>query len=278
MAVNKKSVIIYIDIKYTIDMLTDEDAGKYFKHLLSYVNDDNPKPLPGLLAAVFEPFKHQMKRDLKKWEKTREGRSKAGLASAKKRAELKAANPTSVKSVEQKPTNPTVNATVNVNVTDTVIDNDTKEDTNTLHSIEIERVFDLSLELFPSRFLPSTEKQCNDWKDEIRKLHTIDKHGFDVIIAVIEWATSHKFWKTNVCSMMRLRKKNSDGMKCIDVLLHQIESQKPQFKLLTRDDVINKTEFEGRWFQVFKKVEHTGQGILYAHKDDIETHKLKVIE
>ena len=69
MADNKKSFILYCDLIHTTEYLSDEDAGKVFKWVLDYVNDKNPEPLDGLLAAVCEPIKQQLKRDLKKYEK-----------------------------------------------------------------------------------------------------------------------------------------------------------------------------------------------------------------
>jgi len=52
--------------------LSFEDRGKIITWILEYVNDENPKPLNGLLAAVCEPIKQQLKRDLKKYEKRAE--------------------------------------------------------------------------------------------------------------------------------------------------------------------------------------------------------------
>ena len=68
MADNKKSVLLYCDIILTVKELTDEEAGKLFKHYLSYINDLNPEPPDKLTQIVFEPIKQNLKRDLKKWE------------------------------------------------------------------------------------------------------------------------------------------------------------------------------------------------------------------
>ena len=42
MAENKKSFLLYCDIIHTIQQLSDEQAGNLFKHILQYVNDENP--------------------------------------------------------------------------------------------------------------------------------------------------------------------------------------------------------------------------------------------
>lgn len=68
MAKDKKSVLLYCDIIHTIEELSDEEAGRLFKHYLRYVNDLNPTPPDKLTQIVFEPIKQNLKRDLKKWE------------------------------------------------------------------------------------------------------------------------------------------------------------------------------------------------------------------
>jgi len=122
MATNKKSFILYADIKTTIDKLDNEYAGKLFKHILAYVNDENPTTDDLLLEVAFEPIKRQFKRDLEKWEQIKSKRSEAGKASAESRKQ-KSTKSTSVESVQQSSTNPTVNVNVNdnVNVNETVI-------------------------------------------------------------------------------------------------------------------------------------------------------------
>lgn len=78
MAKDKKSIIIYCDLIHTINGLTDDEAGKVFKHLLSYVNDLNPEPPDRLTQIVFEPIKQQLKRDLKNWEDELDKKSRGG--------------------------------------------------------------------------------------------------------------------------------------------------------------------------------------------------------
>ena len=127
MAENKKSFVLYSDSKSIIDLLTNEQAGLLLKTLFAYVNDENPK-IDDSIALVFEMIKLQLKRDLKKWEQTKEVRSAAGKASAeaKRLAKLKeqtSTNSTNVDFVQQTSTNSTVSVSVNdsVNVNDNVI-------------------------------------------------------------------------------------------------------------------------------------------------------------
>jgi len=125
MAENKKSFVLYSDLKHVLQKLPDETAGKLFKLILAYVNDENPVVDDLLLDVLFEPIKQQFKRDLVKWESMREKRSQAGLISANKRKQT-ATNSTHVEFVGQNPTHSTVNGNVNVNVNDILLKKETK--------------------------------------------------------------------------------------------------------------------------------------------------------
>ena len=67
MAKDKKSVLIYCDLIHTVKHLPDELAGRLFKHLLAYVNDEDPQTDDVILKIAFEPIKQQLKRDLQKY-------------------------------------------------------------------------------------------------------------------------------------------------------------------------------------------------------------------
>jgi hypothetical protein len=121
MAEGKKSFVLYSDQRSIIELLSNEQAGILLKHIFSYVNDENPIDKDAIIMLAFEPIKLQMKRDLIKWESTKEGRSAAGKASAESRRLAKenqqnSTNSTNVNFVEQTLTNSTVNDNVNVNV------------------------------------------------------------------------------------------------------------------------------------------------------------------
>lgn len=75
MAEGKKSVLLYCDIIHTVEPLTDEEAGRLFKHYLRYINDQNPCAEDRLTSLLFEPIKQNLKRDLRKWEEKSERNS-----------------------------------------------------------------------------------------------------------------------------------------------------------------------------------------------------------
>ena len=79
MAENKKSFILYADLKHTLAKVPDDVAGKLFKLILEYVNDNNPTIENDLLLEVlFEPIKQTLKRDLQRWEQFRIKQSENG--------------------------------------------------------------------------------------------------------------------------------------------------------------------------------------------------------
>ena len=83
----KKSFILYADVQQTVKLLSDKQAGELFKHILSYVNDEEPKLNDPLLSIAFEPIKQSLIRDLDKWKV----RSKKNSENAKLRWSKKSA-------------------------------------------------------------------------------------------------------------------------------------------------------------------------------------------
>lgn len=127
MANGKKSFILYCDLKHTVDLLDDALAGKLLKHLLRYVNDENPETDDILLKVAFEPIKRQLKRDLNDWETKRVKRVESGKLGGVKSGESRRKNKIEANEANASKTKQTkaneavtvnVNDTVNVNVTD----------------------------------------------------------------------------------------------------------------------------------------------------------------
>ena len=120
MAENKKSFVLYSDSKGLIDQLPDDIAGRLFKHIFAYVNDENPISDELILNIAFEPIKSQLKRDLVKWSNQTEQRRQAGLKSAEiRKRNASKINDRSISSTDNVSVN--VNGNVSDNVTDSVI-------------------------------------------------------------------------------------------------------------------------------------------------------------
>ena len=115
MATGKKSFILYCDQRDTWERLSDEQAGKLIKHVLAYVNDENPEA-DFITELAFEGIKRALKSDLKKWEAKQEQRSEAGKRSAEiRRLNATEANDRST-SVNERSISSTVNGSVNGSV------------------------------------------------------------------------------------------------------------------------------------------------------------------
>jgi len=115
MAENKKSFILYCDQKGVWDKLDNEQAGKLIKHIISYVNDENPIAPDFITELAFEPIKQQLKRDLKQWAEKREVRSIAGKAGAEARWQKIAEDGKRISDMAKMAVNANVNVNVNAN-------------------------------------------------------------------------------------------------------------------------------------------------------------------
>jgi hypothetical protein len=148
--------------------MSNEDAGLLLKTLFAYVNDENPI-IDKSIALVFEMIKLQLKRDLKKWEQTKEGRSIAGKASAEARRLAKlnqqnSTNSTNVDFVQQSSTNSTVSVSVSDSVSVTTI-----KDVGVIEFSE-----SLNICMFDE-----------DWKKDVERVYKVDKNKINY--ALIEF-------------------------------------------------------------------------------------------
>jgi len=123
MANGKKSFVLYCDLIHTLEHLTDEQAGKLFKHVAQYVNDKDPETNDAIVKIAFEPIKQQLKRDLSRWEGYIEKQSLNGKKGGRPKTQAKAKkpkplleNPTKAKKADS--------VTVSVSVSDSVIKED----------------------------------------------------------------------------------------------------------------------------------------------------------
>lgn len=67
MATGKKSFILYCDLIHTVENMTDNEAGLLIKHILRYVNDKEPTCEDRFVNLAFAGIKQQLKRDLDLW-------------------------------------------------------------------------------------------------------------------------------------------------------------------------------------------------------------------
>jgi hypothetical protein len=119
MATGKKSFVLYCDLIHTVQKMPNDKAGELFKHILDYVNDNNPTTTDLIIDIAFEPIKQQLKRDLEKWSQTAVKRSEigrlGGMAKATKSKQLLPIGKNDKQNLANVPVNDNVNVTVNVN-------------------------------------------------------------------------------------------------------------------------------------------------------------------
>ena len=116
MAEGKKTFIFYSDWINIVREMDNEDAGQLLKHILSYVNDENPDTDNKFVKMAFGHMKPLIKKDLVKWDKQILKFSEMGKESAKKRKEQHNSTYVEPTSNKVEPKN-TVNVNVNVNNT-----------------------------------------------------------------------------------------------------------------------------------------------------------------
>lgn len=234
MAENKKSVLLYCDLIHTVEKMDNETAGEFFKHYLRYINDLDPVTENVIVDITFESVKQNLKRDLKKWE----DRAERSRLNGKLGGRPKTQKTQQVNSEPKKPVNDTV--TVTDTVTGNVNVNDKKEKGENRQAIlpiptdsnvqdkdfdtDVIDCFENCLKYFPEKFCPKNEKQNFAWKDEIRKLHQIDGHPYELIEHVCMKVRENDFWSSNVLSMLKMRKTNPEGIKYFDVLIEALKS------------------------------------------------------
>lgn len=72
MAEDKNGFVLYKDLIHTVRKMPRDKQAELFMHILEYVNDLDPQTDDLLIELTFEPIKQSLKRDLRKYEKTKE--------------------------------------------------------------------------------------------------------------------------------------------------------------------------------------------------------------
>lgn len=170
MAKEKNSFLLYCDIIHTVEKLDDVQAGKLFKHLLKYVNDQDPTPENALVEIAFEPIKQSLKRDLIKYESIRERNSE----NAKKRW-----NATASDRIPKVPNN-TKNAD-----SDSVSDSD-------IYNIDYQALLDFVNKTFGRNFKVITDKVKRAYKKLLK-----DGYKKEDIINAIKNCKDNSYHKEN---------------------------------------------------------------------------------
>ena len=112
MAAEKKSFVLYHDIRTPLELLTDEQRGKLFIALLNYSEYDELPDFDGALLMAFASIRMSLDRDAEAWAEKRAKRAEAGRSGGL----AKVANASNASSSKQNVANLAVPVSVSVPV------------------------------------------------------------------------------------------------------------------------------------------------------------------
>lgn len=116
--------------------------------------------------------------------------------------------------------------------------NDTKEDPLLYEDInineDVKELFNSVVIFFDENCRPKTDREKFKWYDELDKLIRIDKKEPDKVKQVIKKARMDDFWCKNFMSVLKLRKKNKEGIPYFIVFENkffgkEVKNNIPQF-------------------------------------------------
>jgi len=235
MAENKKSFIAYADWIDIFEELEDDEAGRLAKHLWRYVNDLNPSTDDRMVKVSFTTIRNTLKRDLLKYkniiDRNRENGKKGGRP--KKPSGL-IGNPNEPKKADSD--NDNVSDSVNESVSVSANVNEEKKNKTLLSQVdestldhrdkEYYQIANSFMELFKSNLLElniSTKTldsaKFKTWINPIRLLMENDNRTIEEFREVFEFIKNDNFWKQQIRSTEKLRKKDKDGVTYFEVLL-----------------------------------------------------------
>lgn len=159
MAENKKSFILYCDYIHMFKKMPDDLAGKLIKHVLEYVNDNNPTTDEMMVDILFEPIKQQLKRDLQKYENVAERNKTNGAKGGRPKKQITQNNPVGLIGNPNNPKKPDT-------VTDTDTDTDKEDD---ISIINIENKVKKVIKRFKETEYRQNERNFKTSKKELTK-------------------------------------------------------------------------------------------------------------
>ncbi len=245
MADGKKGFVLYADLIHTVSKLPDDKAGQLLKHILSYVNDENPETDDIIISIAFEPIKQQLKRDLKKYEEKKIQWSEAGKASAEARKQLKERQRSSTV-VGNRSTDLTVNDNVSVKVNVKDINNKLLSEIKISDVPEDYKKYFKTVIMFWELFIDNLKElninsidllkaKYHNWITPIRLMIEKKECDYKELAEIYKFLQTDKFWRQNIRSTEKLRQKRETLL----INLRSIESD------LKYKDEEKKTKYPG---------------------------------
>jgi len=110
----------------------------------------------------------------------------------------------------------------NAKVIDTIIDtkNNNYIDTYNNNSETSDLVlacYESVVKLFPEKFRPNSDADKLKWIQTIERLNRLDGYNPRQVYYITEQTLQDDFWRTNFYTIHKLRKKNKEGIKYVDI-------------------------------------------------------------
>ena len=142
---DKNSFVLMKDRLDEVMYLTDEQAGRLFKSIYLFENEEEPLELDQLTTLLFMGFKRQLEANDAKWDEVRRRRSENG----RKGGRGNKANKANAFSEKQTKANKAVTVTGTVTGTDTVVEGNTPTYSPTNYTLTAQEIRTLSDEFEP---------------------------------------------------------------------------------------------------------------------------------
>jgi hypothetical protein len=116
------------------------------------------------------------------------------------------------------------------------MENDNDNDNINVIDKEIENLFNSTVIYFDENCRPKTENQKKEWCDTLDKLVRLDKHTPEHIKNIIKRTRMDDFWRMNFLSVLKLRKKNKEGIMYFTVFENKKFKNNGQSRIHTADE------------------------------------------
>jgi len=101
--------------------------------------------------------------------------------------------------------------------------NENKEKGEKVFSPEVLNFYNSVVSQFTELYRPKKEADKKKWLEVIDKVNRIDGYDFKLLYRIIYWARNDDFWFKNFQSILKLRKKNNDGILYVDYFKEIVE-------------------------------------------------------
>ena len=220
---DKKSFVLFNDLKEPVNNLSDMDAGKLFKAIFEYQNGGMSQDLPASAEMAFLFIKQQLDRSTEWYESICERNRINGAKGGRPKNPEKPKEPSGLFGNPPKPklTLPDPDPDPDPHPDP---DKEEKKGVAYINAIYIEIAESLANLIDrndPKHFKnKNKDKKIVAWADSIRLLIERDGRPKNEVEKIIEWCQDHHFWKTNILSGAKLRKQ-------YPTLMLQMQKEKP---------------------------------------------------